>query len=99
VPHHIDQENGPVNAVLPGRRVGPFEILSVDPNGRRAIVGCRCGSTHIFSTESLLAGAAACAVLPPTKAQREQMRAAIREQNDSKELAALRDWKPSGGRP
>lgn len=96
---YIDQDGRRVNAVLPGRRAGPFEVLSVDPTGRRACVSCPCGGVHIFSTESLLDGSAACAAVPPTSRQRKMMRAAIRERNGLEETrAALRDWKPSGGR-
>jgi hypothetical protein len=93
----INQEDGPVNAVLPSRRAGPFEVLSVDPTGKRACVGCPCGGVHIFSTESLLDGSAACATLPLTGKQRKRMRAAIRERNELKETrTSMRDWKPGG---
>jgi hypothetical protein len=96
---HIDKDNGPVNALAPGQRVGPFEVLSLDPGGKRAVVACPCGGVHIFSVESLLAGVAACPVLPLTPQQREQMNTEIRKRNRLKEaMTALRDWKPNRGR-
>ena len=95
----INKERDRVNAVLPGQHIGQFEILSINPSGRRAIVGCRCGSTHVFSTESLLAGAATCPVLPLTKTQLHAIYAEIRARNRLKETqTALRDWRPSGRR-
>ena len=80
----------------PGDRIGPFEVLTVEaPLGRRVSVACRCGRIHVFSTESVLSGDAACLIQPMTR----ERRARLRESRQAAERIAdvqgvIRDWKP-----
>jgi hypothetical protein len=70
------------STITPGQRIGAWEILSVDPSGKRAVVNCPCQNTHVFSTEALLNGTATCAAIPQRTGRRRD----------------LRNWRPSGDR-
>jgi hypothetical protein len=43
-----------------GARVGPFQVLSADPSGKRIAVACQCGASHTVGVDALLTGAATC---------------------------------------
>jgi hypothetical protein len=63
--------------IVPGRRVGNWEALSVDPSGKRACCSCVCGTVRILSVAALLDGTAtaSCGCRPLTPKQREELRA------------------------
>jgi hypothetical protein len=77
--------------IIPGQRIGHFEILSVDPTGKRVCVGCPCGNAHIFGVETLLNGAASCAAMPLTVEQEKARRVNRRFRW---RVRALKDWRP-----
>jgi hypothetical protein len=77
--------------IIPRQRVRGFLILSVARLGKQVVVGCACGATHIFSTESLLNGTAACSALPITSERAARMRAEAEEQERRREQ---QKWKP-----
>jgi hypothetical protein len=81
--------------IVPGTRIGAWEILSVGPIGKRACVGCPCGSTHVYSCEALLSGTAMCHAAPLTPAQRELSR--DEAQADARRRR-FKNWRPSGDR-
>jgi hypothetical protein len=72
-------DEGEMSAITPAMRVGAWEILSVDPSGKRAVVSCPCQNTHVSSTEALLNGTATCASIP---------------QRAGKRRRDLKDWRP-----
>lgn len=53
--------------IKPGDHINGVEVLSIDPVGKRAVVACPCGSTHLVSVEALAAGQVACPAARPTK--------------------------------
>jgi hypothetical protein len=63
--------------ITPGQRVGNWEILSVDPSGKRVCCACVCGTVRILSVAALLDGTAtpSCGCRPLTPAQRSELRA------------------------
>jgi hypothetical protein len=78
----------------PGNRIGGFEVLSVDPTGKRCCVSCQCArGVHIVGTQALLAGSVVCAALPLTP---QQVRAARQEIEAAERRRELRDWRPGG---
>jgi hypothetical protein len=46
--------------IKPGDRLHGVEVLSLDPLGKRAIVSCGCGQTHLVGVEALVAGQVIC---------------------------------------
>jgi hypothetical protein len=46
--------------ILPGNRLGNFQVLAVDETGKRISVSCACGHTNIVGIEALLSGTATC---------------------------------------
>jgi hypothetical protein len=40
--------------------VDGFQVLSVDPAGKRAVVSCSCGGTHVVGVEALRNGSIVC---------------------------------------
>jgi hypothetical protein len=74
----------------PGQRIHGFEVLSLDPTGKRVCIGCPCGNEHIFGVEALLAGSATCAAMPLT-AQQQKARRVVRFRW---RVQALKDWRP-----
>lgn len=77
--------------LTPGRRFGGFQVLSTDAIGKRAVVACRCGSTHVFSAEALLNGSAACVAVGRTAQQIEAQRTEIEQRKKRRDL---KDWRP-----
>jgi hypothetical protein len=71
--------------IAPGQRVNGFEVLSIDPIGKRVCVGCPCGGAHLFGVEALLDGSAMCNVMPLTREQRERRYEAMRQQETLEE--------------
>jgi hypothetical protein len=77
--------------ITAGAKIGSWEILSVDPTGRRVCVGCPCGGVHIFGADALRNGSATCAAMPMSTTQR----AALRDERDRRQrLRDQRDWRP-----
>jgi hypothetical protein len=60
--------------IVPGSHFGAFTVVSIDAIGKRAVVTCRCGGTHVYSVESLRNGTAVCHAAGPTPAQRAALR-------------------------
>jgi hypothetical protein len=46
-------------SVIPSQHIGNWEILNVEPNGRRACCSCVCGSVRIIAIDALISGTAA----------------------------------------
>jgi hypothetical protein len=44
------------STIIPGAKIGSWEIPSVDPTGRRACASCSCGVVRILSIGALLDG-------------------------------------------
>jgi hypothetical protein len=84
-----------MTAIIPGQRIRGFEILSVDPTGKRVAVGCRCSAVHIFSVEALLSGSAICSAMSPTA---EQIAALRDEATHRRRRREQRNCRPSGDR-
>jgi hypothetical protein len=80
-----------MTAITPGQRIRGFEILSVDPSGKRVIVGCRCGAAHIFSVEALFNGSVTCITMSLTA---EQIAALRDEATHRRRRREQRDWRP-----
>jgi hypothetical protein len=78
--------------IVPGQRIGAWEIFSVDPI-KRACCGCACGGVHIFSVEALRDGTAMCSALPISRERAARMRAETVEQGQRREQ---RRWRPEG---
>jgi hypothetical protein len=59
------------NTVITAVKVGDFvhgvQVLSFDPTGKRVIVRCTCGNTHLYGAEALAAGAVHCPAARPSK--------------------------------
>jgi hypothetical protein len=66
--------------VTVGQNLNGFRVLSIISNGRRAIVSCRCGGTHVVGTEALQSGIA-CAAAPLLPNMREALRAEAEREN------------------
>lgn len=82
--------------ITPGTRIGAWQVLSVDPLGKRAVVvGCGCRTPHIFSCEVLRDGTAMCHAAPLTAAQRELMRNEA-EADKRRRRLDLKRWRPEG---
>jgi hypothetical protein len=62
--------------IVPGMRIGNWEILSVDPTGKRITCRCRCGVIRVVSLTALESGACrSCGCRPLSPAQRSELRA------------------------
>jgi hypothetical protein len=46
-------------AIIPGQIIGNWEILNVEPNGKRACCACSCGTVRVVAVEALVSGTAA----------------------------------------
>lgn len=79
--------------ITPGMKLGggAFEVLSLDPSGKRCVVGCACGGTRVFSTEALVNGTATCGAIPPTV---EAVRKARIEAKQQQRARDLKNWRP-----
>ena len=82
-----------MTTIAPGTRFHGFEVLSVDPDGKRVCVKCPCRAVHIFSVEALLDGTATCVAVKPTT---EQMNARRNEkaQAQHQRRGGGYDWRP-----
>lgn len=78
------------DAITPGAKVGSFEVLSVDPTGKRLCVGCRCGGVHIVGAEAWRSGSVLCSAVPLTAEQVDALRSETEHQQRRRE----RDWRP-----
>jgi hypothetical protein len=74
-----------------GTTIRGFEVLSLDPTGKRVCIGCRGGAVHVASTDALLSGEFICAAAPLTPEQVERQRTEAERQRRRREL---RDWRP-----
>lgn len=57
----------PTTKIAAGDVIHGVQILSVDPLGRRCVVLCGCGQTHVWSVEALTANQVACPARPSGK--------------------------------
>jgi hypothetical protein len=61
---------------VPGMRIRNWEVLSVDPTGKRITCRCRCGAIRVVALTALESGACtSCGCRPLTLAQRSELRA------------------------
>ena len=58
---------GAAITIKPGDRLHDIEVLSIDATGKRCVVLCPCGNTHLYSVEALLAGQVLCPARPSKK--------------------------------
>lgn len=81
-----------MNTITPGSKTGFWEVLSIDPTGKRCCAGCVCGNVSIISVASLLDGTAApsCGCIT-TKHQAKTMRREAEERQRKREQTK---WKP-----
>jgi hypothetical protein len=81
--------------ITPGQRIGAWEILSVDPTGKRAACSCVCKAVRILSTDALLNGTAmpSCGCQQLSPAQQQALRAEAEEQDRRRDL---KNWRPGG---
>jgi hypothetical protein len=70
-------------------RINGFQVLFTDASGKRVVVGCPCGSTHIVGAASLLDGSAICTAVRWSRQQIEVRRAEIDQRRRRREL----DWR------
>ena len=75
-----------VGAIIRG-----FEVLSVDPTGKRVCVGCPCGGVHVVGLEALRGGAVVCAAAPLTPEQIAEQRTKAERQRLRRDL---KSWRP-----
>lgn len=54
-------------AIKVGDRLSGVEVLSLDQLGKRVLVRCECGNTHVFGAEALAAGQEFCPSRPNKK--------------------------------
>jgi hypothetical protein len=88
-----------VTTIVPGQRVGAWEIISVDPNGKRVCCSCVCKAVRILSVAALLDGTASpsCGCQQLSREQQRMLRAEAEQQQRRRDL---KDWRPSkGARP
>jgi hypothetical protein len=78
-----------------GQRINGFEVLSILSKGRRAIVACGCGGTHVVGTEALQNGIA-CAAAPLSRQMREAFRAEAVQQERRRAHPITRKPMPGG---
>ena len=45
--------------IIPGQVIGNWEVLNVEPNGRRACCSCVCGNVRIVAVDALITGTVA----------------------------------------
>jgi hypothetical protein len=81
--------------ITPGQRIGAWEILSVDPSGRRAACSCVCKTVRILSVAALHDGTASpsCGCQQLSPAQQQALRAEAEEQERQRDL---KNWRPGG---
>ena len=82
-----------MTALTPGAQINGFRILSVDPTGKRCVVGCACRNTHVFSAEALLNGTAMCVAVRPTPKQINAHRTE-KAQAQYQRRGGRQDWRP-----
>ena len=77
----------------PGDRIGAWTILSVSPDGGRAICACSCSTTRILAVAALMDGSAAmsCGCQPLSKKRKRAQREGLAEEQRRREW---REWKP-----
>jgi hypothetical protein len=80
-----------MSTITPGAIIRGFEVLSVDPSGKRVCVACPCGGVHVVGTDALRGGVAVCAAVPLTPRQIAQQRGEAERQQRQHEL---RRWRP-----
>jgi hypothetical protein len=65
-----------VITIVPGMRIGNWEVLSVDQSGKRISVRCRCDAVHVVGIDALVSGdCRSCGCRPLTPQQRSELRA------------------------
>ena len=74
-----------------GATIRGFEILSVDPTGKRVCVACPCGGVHVVGIEALRGGAVVCAAVPLTPREVALQRG---EADRRKLRHELKRWRP-----
>jgi hypothetical protein len=79
--------------VMVGQRVGNWEVLPVDPNGKRACCSCACKAVRILSVAALLDGTASpsCGCRQLSREQSDARRREAEEQEQRPEQAR---WRP-----
>ena len=77
--------------IAPGAKLDGYEVLSVDPTGKRVCVGCPCGAVHVVGTDALLSGSVLCSAFPWTPQQIAQRRDEADQQQRQRDL---RNWRP-----
>lgn len=78
--------------ITAGMRFRSGEVLSVDPTGKRAVIACCCGGTHIVGIEALLNDALACSAISWTPEQIARHREEKRQQRRARDLRKA--WRP-----
>jgi hypothetical protein len=81
--------------ITAGMRIGNWEVLSVDPTGKRACCGCVCETVRILSTAALLDGTASpsCGCQQLSRQQSEVLR---QEAEKQQRRCEQKDWRPGG---
>ena len=79
------------DTIIPGTIIRGFEILSIDPSGKRVCVGCPCGGVHVVGLDALHGGAVVCAAVPLTLEQIAEQRTEAARQQRRRDL---RNWRP-----
>ena len=76
-----------------GDRIGAWTVLSISPDGGRAICSCSCSATRILAVAALVDGSAAmsCGCRPLSRKQKKAQREGFAEKE---RLQDIRDWKP-----
>ena len=79
-------------AIAPGQRVSNWEILSLDPGGKRACCSCTCGAVRILSVAALLDGTASpsCGCQQLSRGQSDALRREAEQQERRREQ---QDWR------
>jgi hypothetical protein len=73
--------------IEPGYRVGHWEVLSTDTNGKRITCRCSCGQIRVVAIDDLRSGACRCA--RPSWEHRAAFREAQVQQQRQRDL----DWR------
>lgn len=81
--------------IIPGQRVGHWQVISIDEAGKRATVQCRCREIRVIAIEALQDGTStSCGCSWPTAEGHRTLSEARREQQRRK----IFNWRLERGR-
>jgi hypothetical protein len=82
--------------IIPGMRIGNWEVLSADPTGKRACASCVCGAVRILSVAAHGTASPSCGCRQLSREQSDALRREVELQEQRRDQKLWREFnKPS----